>query len=57
MSAGQTIEHKTQALKGLVTERVGRTTHSSRLQRRGRTDQVSGNLKQSGDNAKDDFKL
>jgi uncharacterized protein YjbJ (UPF0337 family) len=57
MSVGQTIKHKTQALKGLVTERIGRTTRNRRLQRRGRTDQVSGNLKQSGDNAKDGFKL
>jgi uncharacterized protein YjbJ (UPF0337 family) len=57
MSVGQTIKHKTQALKGLVTERIGRTTRNRRLQQRGRTDQVSGNLKQSGDNAKDGFKL
>ena len=57
MSVGQTIKHKTQALKGLVTERIGRTTRNRRLQRRGRTDQVSGNLKQAGDNAKDGFKL
>lgn len=57
MSVGQTIKHKTQTLKGLVTERIGRTTRNRRLQRRGRTDQVSGKLKQSGDNAKDGFKL
>jgi uncharacterized protein YjbJ (UPF0337 family) len=57
MSVGQTIKHKTQALKGLVTERIGRTTRNRRLQRRGRTDQVFGNLKQPGDNAKDGFKL
>ncbi|WP_369250619.1 CsbD family protein [Streptomyces sp. R41] len=57
MSVGQTIKHKTQALRGLVTERIGRTTRNRRLQRSGRTDQVSGNLKQSGDNAKDGFKL
>lgn len=56
MSVGQTIKHKTQAFKGLVTERIGRTTRNRRLQRRGTTDRVSGNLKQSGDNAKDGFK-
>ncbi|MGW0633651.1 CsbD family protein [Streptomyces sp. NPDC002758] len=57
MSVGQTIKHKTQAFKGLVTERIGRTTRNRRLQRRGRTDQVSGNLKQSGDKVKDAFRL
>ena len=56
MSVGQTIKHKTQALKGRVTERIGRTTRNRRLQREGRTDQISGNLKQSGDKAKDAFR-
>lgn len=56
MSLGQTIRHKTQAFKGRFTERVGRTTRNRRLQREGRTDRVSGNLKQSGDEAKDAFK-
>ncbi|WP_405864993.1 MULTISPECIES: CsbD family protein [unclassified Streptomyces] len=56
MSVGRTIRHKTQAFKGLVTERIGRTTRNRRLQRHGRTDQVSGDLKQSGDKAKDAFR-
>ncbi|MEU0208459.1 CsbD family protein [Streptomyces canus] len=56
MSVGQTIKHKTQAFKGRVTHRVGRTTRNRRLRREGRTDRVSGNLKQSGDKAKDAFK-
>ncbi|MGW2572068.1 CsbD family protein [Streptomyces sp. NPDC001537] len=56
MSVGQTIKHKTQAFKGRVTERIGRTTRNRRLQRKGRTDRVSGNLKQSGDKAKDAFR-
>ncbi|ANS68942.1 hypothetical protein SLINC_6718 [Streptomyces lincolnensis] len=56
MSVGQTIKHKTQAFKGRVTERMGRTTGNRRLRREGRTDRVSGNLKQSGDKAKDAFK-
>ncbi|MFF5303249.1 CsbD family protein [Streptomyces sp. NPDC013161] len=56
MSIGQTIKHKTQALKGRVTERIGRTTRNRRLQRHGRTDQISGNLKQFGDRAKNAFK-
>ncbi|WP_406163051.1 CsbD family protein [Streptomyces canus] len=56
MSVGQTIKHKTQTFKGRVTERIGRTTRTRRLRREGRTDRVSGNLKQSGDKAKDAFK-
>jgi uncharacterized protein YjbJ (UPF0337 family) len=56
MSVGQTIRHRTQALKGRITERIGRTTRNRRLQRAGRTDRVSGNLKQSGDKAKDAFR-
>ena len=46
MSIGQTIKHKIQALKGRGTERIGRTTRNRRLQHHGRTDQISGNLKQ-----------
>ncbi|MFE9602796.1 CsbD family protein [Streptomyces hokutonensis] len=56
MNIGQTIRHQTQAFKGRVTERIGRTTRNRRLQRHGRTDQISGNLKQFGDKAKNAFK-
>ncbi|MFD0009173.1 CsbD family protein [Streptomyces sp. R11] len=56
MSVGRTIKHKTQAFKGRVTERIGRTTRNRRLQREGRTDRVAGNLKQSGDKTKDAFR-
>ncbi|MFD9463319.1 CsbD family protein [Streptomyces sp. NPDC060027] len=56
MSVGQTIKQKTQAFKDRVTERIGGTTRNRRLQREGRADQISGNLKQSGDEAKDTFR-
>ncbi|MCT9079165.1 CsbD family protein [Streptomyces fulvoviolaceus] len=56
MSVGQTIKYKTQAFKGLITERIGRTTRNRRLQRQGRTDRVSGNLKQAGDKVKGAFR-
>lgn len=56
MSVGRTIKHKAQEVKGRVTERIGRTTRNRRLQREGRTDRVAGNLKQSGDKAKDAFR-
>ncbi|NEB79122.1 CsbD family protein [Streptomyces sp. SID14478] len=56
MSFGQTIKHKTQAITGRVTERIGRKTRNRRMQRQGAGDRVTGNLKQSGDKAKDAFK-
>ncbi|NGO41857.1 CsbD family protein [Streptomyces ureilyticus] len=56
MGVGQTIKHKTQAFKGRMAERVGRTTRNTRLQRQGRTDRVSGNLKQAGSKAKHAFR-
>ncbi|MDX3380648.1 CsbD family protein [Streptomyces niveiscabiei] len=56
MSVGRTIKHRAQAFKGRFTERVGRTIRNRRLQREGRTDRVSGNLKRSGDKAKDAFR-
>ncbi|MEU5689332.1 CsbD family protein [Streptomyces venezuelae] len=56
MSTGQTFRNKAQALKGRITERLGRTTRNRRLQREGRTDRVSGNLKQSGDKIKNAFR-
>jgi uncharacterized protein YjbJ (UPF0337 family) len=56
MSVGKTIKHKTQELKGRITERIGRTTRNRRLRREGRTDRVSGSLKRAGDKAKDAFR-
>ncbi|WP_151483380.1 CsbD family protein [Streptomyces albicerus] len=56
MSVGQTIKHKTQEFKGRITERVGRTTRNKRLQREGRTDRVSGNLKQAASKVKHAFR-
>ncbi|GGR86198.1 hypothetical protein GCM10010252_26100 [Streptomyces aureoverticillatus] len=56
MSVGRTIRHTTQAFTGRITERFARTTGKRRLRRQGRTDRVSGNLKQSGDEAKGAFR-
>ncbi|GHC57027.1 MULTISPECIES: CsbD family protein [Streptomyces] len=56
MSVGRTIRHKTQAFTGRITERFGRTTGNRRLRRQGRTDRISGDLKQSGDKAKGAFR-
>ncbi|MFI1396409.1 CsbD family protein [Streptomyces sp. NPDC020681] len=56
MSVGQKITHKTQELKGRITESVGRLTRNRRLQREGRNDRVAGTMKQAGDRAKKAFK-
>ncbi|MGW7380168.1 CsbD family protein [Streptomyces sp. NPDC054794] len=56
MSVGQTIKRKTQEIKGRITARIGLTTRNRRLQREGRTDRVSGSLKQAGDKVKDAFR-
>ncbi|MWA08251.1 CsbD family protein [Streptomyces sp. BA2] len=56
MTTGNTFRNKVQALKGRITQRVGRGTGNRRLEREGRTDRVSGNLKQSGDKAKSAFR-
>jgi uncharacterized protein YjbJ (UPF0337 family) len=56
MSTGQTSRNKAQDLKGRITQRIGRTTRNRRLQREGRTDRISGNLKQSGDKVKNAFR-
>ncbi|QEV18172.1 MULTISPECIES: CsbD family protein [Streptomyces] len=56
MNAGNTLRNKAQAFKGRITERIGRNTRNKRMQREGRTDRVSGNLKQSGGKAKDAFR-
>ncbi|MFF3645644.1 CsbD family protein [Streptomyces sp. NPDC002564] len=56
MSSAHSFRNKAQALKGRITERIGRNTRNKRLQREGRTDRVSGNLKQSGTKAKDAFR-
>lgn len=45
-----------QALKGRVTQRIGRGTRNGRLEREGKTDRMSGNLKQAGDKAKHAFR-
>ncbi|GGR80032.1 hypothetical protein GCM10010252_18160 [Streptomyces aureoverticillatus] len=56
MSAGRTFRNKAQAAKGRITERLGQRTRNRRMQREGRTDRASGNLKQSIDKARDAFR-
>ena len=56
MSTGRMFRSKAQELKGRITERAGRSTGNKRLQRQGRADRLTGNLKQLGDRAKHAFR-
>jgi uncharacterized protein YjbJ (UPF0337 family) len=56
MSLAKKIKDKKQALKGRIKQGAGRATGNERLKTEGRTDRVAGNLKQSGEKAKDAFK-
>ncbi|CAM5616786.1 hypothetical protein GCM10010329_19070 [Streptomyces spiroverticillatus] len=56
MSVRRTLRNKTQTFKGRISERIGRNTRNRRLEREGRTDRMSGNLKQSGNKARDAFR-
>ncbi|MFI6565863.1 CsbD family protein [Streptomyces sp. NPDC050534] len=51
MTVARTMRNKAQTLKGKVTEELGRVTGSRRLKRQGRTDRVSGSLKQAAEKA------
>jgi uncharacterized protein YjbJ (UPF0337 family) len=56
MSLSRKIRDKVQAIKGRAKQRFGRATGNQRLTTEGKTDRVLGNLKQSGEKAKDAFK-
>ena len=56
MSAIDKIKNKLQAGVGQAKKSVGKATDDKSLQAEGTGDQVSGNLKQSGENVKDAFK-
>ncbi|GAA1897759.1 hypothetical protein GCM10009837_20120 [Streptomyces durmitorensis] len=56
MSTERRFGNKVQALKGRITQRIGRGTRNRRLEREGRTDRMSGNLKQAGDKARNAFR-
>lgn len=56
MTVSRTIRNQAQMMRGRITEEVGRVTHDTRLQRRGRIDRVSGSLKQAVQRTKDAFR-
>ncbi|WP_405582818.1 CsbD family protein [Streptomyces sp. NBC_01092] len=56
MAVSRIIRNKAQTMKGRITEEFGRVTRNRRLQRRGRTDRVSGSLKQAVEKTKGAFR-
>lgn len=56
MSALDKIKNKMQAGRGRTKKVAGRASGDRSLEAEGKTDQVSGNLEQSGENIKDAFK-
>ncbi|MHB1536827.1 MAG: CsbD family protein [Acidimicrobiales bacterium] len=50
------IKNKLQAGKGQMKKTTGKATNDRSLEAEGKGDQVSGNLKQAGENVKDAFK-
>ncbi|MFF7139085.1 CsbD family protein [Streptomyces sp. NPDC008196] len=56
MNVSRNARNQAQAMKGRITEELGRVTGNRRLQRRGRADRVSGGLKQAVEKAKGAFR-
>ncbi|KAF5992086.1 MULTISPECIES: CsbD family protein [Streptomyces] len=56
MSVGQTVKNKTQEFKGWITEVLGRATRNRKLERHGKVERVSGNLRQAGEKARHAFR-
>lgn len=56
VSAVDKIKNKFQSSKGKMKKDVGKATNDRSLEAKGKGDQVSGHLKQAGENVKDAFK-
>ena len=56
MSGVDKAKNKAEELGGEAKEKAGQATGDHRLEAEGKTDQVSGNLKQAGEKVKDAFK-
>jgi uncharacterized protein YjbJ (UPF0337 family) len=56
VSALDKIKNKLQGAKGQAKEQTGKATNDRSLEAEGKGDQVSGSLKQAGENVKDAFK-
>ncbi|GHD01337.1 hypothetical protein GCM10010313_13740 [Streptomyces violarus] len=56
MTVSRTIKNQAQTMQGRITQELGRVTRNRRLQRRGRTDRVSGSLNQTLEKAEGAFR-
>lgn len=56
MSILRKIRHKSQTVKGKTKKNAGRLSGNRRLKTEGRTDQVTGEVKQAADKVGDAFK-
>jgi uncharacterized protein YjbJ (UPF0337 family) len=56
MATTDKAKNSAQRAKGKVKEATGRATGNAKLQRKGKSDQTKGNLKQAGEKVKDAFR-
>jgi uncharacterized protein YjbJ (UPF0337 family) len=56
MGFADKFSHKAQELRGRMKRNAGEVSGDRRLEREGRTDEVIGNLKQTGEKIKDAFR-
>jgi uncharacterized protein YjbJ (UPF0337 family) len=56
MTAADKAKNTAQTTKGKVKEAAGKVTGNDRLESKGKTDQIKGNVKQAGEKLKDAVK-
>jgi uncharacterized protein YjbJ (UPF0337 family) len=56
MATTDKTKNSAQQAKGKVKEAAGKVTGNDKLQAKGKSDQMKGNLKQAGEKVKDAFK-
>lgn len=56
MSVGRTVKSRTQEVKGRIMEAFGRASRNRKLERHGKAERVSGNLRQAGEKARQAFR-
>jgi uncharacterized protein YjbJ (UPF0337 family) len=56
MASTDKAKNSAQQVKGKVKEVSGKATGNDKLQAKGKSDQIKGNLKQAGEKVKDAFK-
>jgi len=56
MATADKARNSAQQAKGKVKEVAGKATGNDKLQAKGKSDQMKGNLKQAGEKVKDAFK-